>query len=175
MKKNLNKTVFLLAFLPLLFACSESADTPPANVAPVSAPQTTNTIPLDIYKSPTCGCCGEWVDHAEQRGFTFTTHHPADLNQLKADKGIAPVVQSCHTAVSAEGYVFEGHIPARYIKQFLANPPAGARGLAVPAMPVGSPGMEVEDRFTPYAVLLLKDDGGLEVFAEVTNPVQQYR
>ena len=77
--------------------------------------------------------------------------------------------------MSAEGYVFEGHIPARYIRDFLANPPADARGLAVPAMPVGSPGMEVEDRFMPYEVLLLKADGGVEVFARVQTPAQQYQ
>ena len=131
-------------------------------------------IALDVYKSPTCGCCGKWIEHAEQRGFSVSTHHPENLNQLKVDQGIAPRVQSCHTSVSAEGYVFEGHIPARYIRDFLANPPAGARGLAVPAMPLGSPGMEVKDRFMPYEVLLLQDDGSTAVYAKVTTPGQQY-
>ncbi len=180
-KKHLTP-VLGLALLPLLFACGESTETPPAKaeasqteVAQESTPQTETPTHLDVYKSPTCGCCGKWVEHAEQRGFSLSTHHPADLNKLKADKGIAPEVQSCHTAVSAEGYVFEGHIPARYIRDFLAAPPAGARGLAVPAMPVGSPGMEVEGRFTPYEVLLLKDDGATEVYARVTTPAQQYQ
>ncbi|MGB1058644.1 MAG: DUF411 domain-containing protein, partial [Ketobacter sp.] len=77
-------------------------------------------------------------------------------------------------AVSKQGFVFEGHIPARYIQQFLANPPEGAFGLAVPAMPVGSPGMEVNERFMPYQVLLLKKDGSTEVFAAVENAAQQY-
>lgn len=133
------------------------------------------SIAMDVYKSPTCGCCGKWVSHAEQRGFSLTTHHPEDLNKLKIEHGIGPEYQSCHTSISAEGYVFEGHIPARYIHQFLAAPPAGARGLVVPAMPMGSPGMEVEDRFMPYAVLLLKSDGNTEVFAEVTTAAQQYQ
>lgn len=184
MKKIPFKPALMLVLLPFLFACSDSTETPATRAeapkdkdtesAAAQAPGLT-AIPLDVYKSPTCGCCGDWVEHAAQRGFTLSTHHPADLNKLKADKGIAPEVQSCHTAVSAEGYVFEGHIPARYIRDFLAKPPAGARGLAVPAMPVGSPGMEVDDRFMPYEVLLLKDDGSTEVYARVTTPAQQYR
>lgn len=131
-------------------------------------------ISIDVYKSPTCGCCGKWVTHAEQNGFSPTTHHPEDLNKLKVEHGIAPQYQSCHTAVSQQGYVFEGHIPARYIHEFLAAPPADALGLAVPAMPVGSPGMEVDDRFMPYQVLLLKRDGSVAIFAEVGSLAQQY-
>ncbi|MBQ0721485.1 MAG: DUF411 domain-containing protein [Gammaproteobacteria bacterium] len=171
--KFLVRSVAVLSFI-LLLACSEqasesSAQTPQSVVGPVS-----NGIAMDIYKSPTCGCCGKWVEHAEQRGISLTTHHPADLNKLKAEHGIAPEYQSCHTVVSAEGYVFEGHIPARFIHAFLAEPPADALGLAVPAMPLGSPGMEMEDRFSPYTVLLLKRDGSTQVFAEVSTPAQQY-
>ncbi len=132
------------------------------------------TIAMDLYKSPTCGCCGKWAEHAEDRGFSLTTHHPADLNKVKLERGVAASYQSCHTAVSAEGFVFEGHIPARFIQQFLAAPPADAIGLAVPAMPAGSPGMEMGDRFTPYQVLLLKRDGSAAVFAEVNTPLEQY-
>ena len=132
------------------------------------------TVAMDLYKSPTCGCCGKWAEHAEDRGFSLTTHHPADLNRLKLEQGIAAPYQSCHTAVSAEGFVFEGHIPARLIQQFLAAPPADAIGLAVPGMPAGSPGMEMGDRFTPYQVLLLKRDGSAAVFAEVNTPLEQY-
>ena len=134
-----------------------------------------NIVPMDVYKSPTCACCGKWLEHAEQRGFSLTSHHPADLNQLKVDQGLSQKYQSCHTAVSEQGYVFEGHIPARYIRQFLANTPADALGLAVPGMPAGSPGMEMGGRFTSYQVLLLKRDGSAEVFAEVNTPAQQYQ
>ncbi|MBL4583432.1 MAG: hypothetical protein JKX83_02340 [Pseudomonadales bacterium] len=128
---------------------------------------------MDIYKSPTCGCCVDWVSHVEQHGFSFTTHHPTNLNQVKSELGIAPQYRSCHTAVTAQGYVFEGHVPARYIKQFMASPPVGARGLAVPNMPVGSPGMEMDKRFEPYQVLLLKSDGSAELYANITHPGQQ--
>jgi len=140
----------------------------------VGAEQSSPAIAMDLYKSPTCGCCGKWAEHAEDRGFSFTTHHPADLNKLKLERGIAPQYQSCHTVISADDYVFEGHIPARFIQQFLAAPPADAIGLSVPAMPAGSPGMEMGDRFTPYQVLLLKQDGSAEVYAEVSSPLAQY-
>jgi len=172
---------FLGSFFFLLIGCAEPelplGQSASSNATSVQSNEkkTDSGSALDIFKSPTCGCCDKWVEHIEQRGFTPTTYHPADLSELKAEQGVAPQYQSCHTAVSAEGYVFEGHIPARYIRDFLANPPADTRGLAVPAMPVGSPGMEVEDRFMPYEVLLLKADGGVEVFARVQTPAQQYQ
>ena len=74
-------------------------------------------------------------------------------------------MQSCHTGVSADGYFFEGHIPAKFVTAFLANPPENAAGLAVPGMPAGSPGMEMGDRFNPYSVILVKKDGTTEVYA----------
>lgn len=163
--------------LLLILGCSPQPDEAAALDKPAETDQPASAnavIALDIYKSPTCGCCLEWIDHAEQRGFSFTTHHPADLGKLKAEQGIAPQYQSCHTAISAQGYLFEGHVPARYVKQFLAAPPVDALGLAVPAMPVGSPGMEVDDRFSPYAVMLLKRDGSAEVYAQIDTPAQQY-
>lgn len=129
---------------------------------------------LSVYKSPTCGCCGGWIEHVEAAGFDTTVYHPADLNQIKADNGILPDYQSCHTSISKDGYVFEGHIPAKYIQQFLLNPPPGAIGLAVPAMPIGSPGMEMDDRFSPYQVLLINRDGSSEVFAQVGVQENQY-
>lgn len=149
-------------------ACAEEPKDVGASLA--AAPAATV---LDVYKSETCGCCGAWVEHIEQAGFAAPVHHPADLNQVKAGHGIAPRYQSCHTAVSKEGYVFEGHVPARYVEQFLQNPPAGAIGLAVPGMPVGSPGMEVGDRFSPYKVLLLNADGSSAVYAQVNSPQDQ--
>ena len=130
---------------------------------------------FDVYKSPTCGCCNDWIKHLEQAGFEAETHHPTDLNKVKRDHGIPPSYQSCHTAVSQDGYVFEGHIPARFIQQFMDNPPSNAIGLAVPSMPPGSPGMEMGDRFHPYSVFLLKADGTNAVFAEVKNAQDQYK
>jgi hypothetical protein len=126
---------------------------------------------LTVYKTPTCGCCGKWVSHIEAAGFDVTVREMNDLSAVKRSNGIDAGHQSCHTAIADEGgYVFEGHIPAKYIEAFLADPPAGARGLVVPAMPVGSPGMEYQDRFSPYDVLLLKADGDYEVYAHVSEP-----
>ncbi len=129
---------------------------------------------LTVYKSPTCGCCGLWIDHARDAGFDTRVEHPADLNQLKAGHGIAPRHQSCHTAVSADGFVFEGHVPAHLIKRFLAERPEGAIGLAVPGMPVGSPGMEMGERFDRYEVLLLMKDGSSRVYSAIETAAEQY-
>ena len=127
-------------------------------------------IHLDVYKSPTCGCCVKWMDHLAESGFSTTGHH----GSLDQDFGVPARYGSCHTGVSKEGYVFEGHVPARYVRQFLANPPEGALGLTVPAMPVGSPGMEYRDEFNSYDVLLLKKDGSVEIYASVTSYQQQF-
>lgn len=131
-------------------------------------------IALDVYKSPTCGCCVSWIEHIEKHAFTAETIHPVDLSLEKSQRGIAPMYRSCHTAVSAEGYVFEGHVPAKYITQFLSEKPKDAIGLSVPGMPAGSPGMEMGDRFTPYAVLLLKKDGSSEVYAQLSSLEAQH-
>ena len=131
-------------------------------------------VHLDVYKSPTCGCCIKWMDHLAEYGFTSTGHHPDALGSLKRELGVPARYGSCHTGVTKDGYVFEGHVPARYITQFLGDPPAGARGLTVPAMPIGSPGMEYKNQFMPYDVLLLKDDGSVEVYASVRSYEQQF-
>ena len=153
----------IIIFSALLLLCNALA----ASANPQSM------IALDVYKSPTCGCCEGWIKHLEATGFSVDAHHPADMNRLKTDAGIAPLYQSCHTGVSRDGFVFEGHIPARHIQAFLANPPADAIGLSVPGMPLGSPGMELGDRFTPYQVLLLKKDGSSELFADIRTSADQ--
>jgi len=129
---------------------------------------------LNVYKSPTCGCCVDWIEHAEENGFETQAFHPRNLDQMKLEMGIQRHFQSCHTAVSESGYVFEGHVPARLVKQFLANPPEGALGLTAPGMPMGSPGMEMGSRFDPYQVLLMKQDGGYEVYANIERQSEQY-
>jgi len=123
---------------------------------------------LIVYKDPQCGCCGKWVDHMRTAGFDVTTKGTGDMAAVKNRFGIQPQHRSCHTAVSAtDGFVFEGHIPASVIQQFLAAPPENARGLIVPGMPVGSPGMEVRGQSGRYDVLLLKANGDIEVFSHV--------
>lgn len=130
---------------------------------------------LDVYLTRTCGCCGGWVEHSQAEGFDSVRNYvdQDQLNQEKMERGISPRLQSCHTAVSEEGYVFEGHIPARVIHEFLESPPENALGLAVPGMPIGSPGMEMGDRFTPYDVLLINEDGSTEVYTHIASADQQ--
>ena len=178
MKRNALLGSLAVAALLTLSACAKSERdlTGDNNSGRDEAPAVAEagTTALTTYKSTTCGCCKLWVDHASNNGFKVDAQDVSDLNAIKNRYQIAPEFQSCHTSVSAEGFVFEGHVPAKLIRQFLQNPPANARGLAVPAMPLGSPGMEVGDRFTPYQVLLLHKDGSHSVYARIDQFEQQH-
>ena len=123
-------------------------------------------VPLTVYKTPTCGCCRLWVTHARSvlRGYEITTHDLGDLGEVKARLGVPASLQSCHTAISGP-YVFEGHVPADLIERFMAERPK-AYGLAVPGMPIGSPGMEMGPRKEPYDVLLFDKAGKTRVYAK---------
>ncbi len=121
-------------------------------------------LAIKVYKSPTCGCCGDWVDHLEDNGFTVDVTDTQLMNQIKVDAGLTPQLASCHTAFIGD-YVIEGHVPAADIRRLVAEQPV-ARGLAVPGMPIGSPGMEIGDRKDPYQVLLFNESGQTRVFAD---------
>ena len=135
--------------------------------------QSIDDITLNVYKDVNCGCCVGWIDHMHDKGFESKINHPRNLNGVKHDLGVLPEWQSCHTAVTKEGFVFEGHVPAKFIEQFLAAPPEGALGLAVPGMPLGSPGMEMGERFTPYDIVQMNKDGSSRVFARVGSAAAQ--
>ena len=135
---------------------------------------TSGKVTLDVYKTPSCGCCGDWVAHINDNGFAAKIHNQNSLEKIKNQYKIPAAMQSCHTGISAQGYFFEGHIPAKFVTQFLNNPPQDAVGLAVPGMPVGSPGMEIEDQFDPYSILLIKKDGGTEVYATISSIEEQF-
>ena len=101
------------------------------------------TLPkMTVTKEPSCGCCGAWVDHVRKAGFPVEVVESPGVNRLKVRLGVPQALASCHTA-EVSGYVIEGHVPADAIKRLLAEKPK-ARGIAVPGMPVGSPGMEIE-------------------------------
>ncbi|AZT85557.1 DUF411 domain-containing protein [Marinobacter sp. NP-4(2019)] len=129
---------------------------------PLLAAEGTNSI--HVYKSPSCGCCSDWVDHLEDNGFDIEVTETNDLNQIKIDAGLTPALASCHTAFIGD-YVIEGHVPANDIQRLIADAPK-AKGLSVPGMPAGSPGMEVGDRKDHYQVLLFNEQGQSKVFAE---------
>lgn len=158
------------------YGCSKqtTSDTTRIENSQAVTETTTAQHELTVHKSPTCGCCQKWVDQVEAQGFKISVINSNNLNQTKLDLGITPKHQSCHTAVSADKYVFEGHIPVKYVQQFLANPPNGAMGLSVPGMPVGSPGMEYQDQFQPYQVLQLNKDGTTVVYADIQSAEQQF-
>ena len=122
------------------------------------------SIAMEVYKDAACGCCSQWVEHVKSHGFAPTATNVDDLDAVKAKYNVPRRAQSCHTAV-VDGYVIEGHVPASDIQRLLKERPAIA-GLAVPAMPVGSPGMEVPGiKPQPYDVLALHKDGRTEIFA----------
>lgn len=119
---------------------------------------------VEVWKAPTCGCCKDWIAHLQTNGFAVKAH---DTGNSDARKRLGMPLQfgSCHTA-RVGGYTIEGHVPAREIRRLLAERPA-AIGLAVPAMPVGSPGMdgpEYRGRRDPYDVLLVRQNGSASVY-----------
>ena len=116
-----------------------------------------------VYKNPSCGCCSGWVEHMRTAGFTVTAKDVSDTAPERRRLGMPDTFAACHTA-SVEGYAIEGHVPAAEVRRLLASKPA-AIGLAVLGMPLGSPGMEVDDRVDPYEVLLIDQRGEASVFA----------
>lgn len=120
-------------------------------------------LPVQVYKSATCGCCSVWVEHLRRSGFAPTSTNVTDLDAVKTKHGVPVRGQSCHTALVG-GYVIEGHVPAAEIHRLLKEKPAGVVGLAVPGMPIGSPGMEGPGA-RPYNVLAFDKQGRTTVFS----------
>ncbi len=126
---------------------------------------------VEVYKSPSCGCCKDWIKHLQDNGFTSVRVHDTGNNAARARLGMPAKFGSCHTA-TVDGYVLEGHVPAADVRRLLRERPA-AVGLAVPDMPIGSPGMDAPDygnRRDPYDVLLVARDGSATVFASYHRP-----
>ncbi|WP_343314391.1 DUF411 domain-containing protein [Brucella sp. BE17] len=122
-----------------------------------SEPVSAQAHSVIMYKDPFCGCCEGWAAHMKAAGFDVTIKAEDDMDAIKAHHGVSPKLASCHTAI-VDGYVIEGHVPAQAVKQLLAGRPQ-AKGLTVPGMPIGAPGMEAPGS-TPdtYDVLLFKGD-----------------
>ncbi len=119
---------------------------------------------VQVYKSPTCGCCANWVKHLQDNGFATRVVEIADLTDTKTKNGVPGAAQSCHTA-TVDGYVLEGHVPAADVQRLLKDRPA-VLGLAVPGMPIGSPGMEVPGvKAVAYNVMSFDRAGKLAVYA----------
>lgn len=112
---------------------------------------------VTVYKSPWCGCCTGWVNHMRTNGFSVKVIEREDLSPVKSQYEVPKNLESCHTA-EIDGYTIEGHVPASDIMRLLEERP-NAKGLAVPGMPIGSPGMEQGNEKEPYPVVLFGEDG----------------
>jgi len=118
---------------------------------------------VEVYKSPSCECCGRWIDHMQKNGFKVDAHVVDDVPAARKKLGMPDKLGSCHTS-KIGNYVVEGHVPAQDIQRLLKEKPK-AIGLAVPAMPAGAPGMDIPDS-PPYETLLVQTDGSTRVFAK---------
>ena len=126
--------------------------------------------PLEVWKDPDCGCCGDWVTHLEANGFAVRVYDNGN-SAARTRLGVPAKLGSCHTALVA-GYAIEGHVPAREIRRLLKDRPR-AVGLSVPGMPVGSPGMDgaiYGNRRDPFDVLLIAKDGSTQVYQSYNRP-----
>lgn len=156
----MNKFSSLIAFALAVFTpavLALSGATVPARGADLAT--------VTVWKNPMCGCCGKWVEHLRAAGFRVEVNETARMSVIKRRLSVPEGMASCHTARVA-GYVIEGHVPAGNIKKLLKQKPAVA-GLAVPGMPIGSPGMEVESGETEaFSVYAFSKAGGTTEFAK---------
>jgi hypothetical protein len=156
--RHLIKVFFMLTTLSLFQTSSVLASTDPLNIT--------------VYKSPYCGCCKDWVKHIQDNGFNVTVIEQENVNPTKQRLGVEPRLASCHTA-TINGYVIEGHVPANDIKKMLQQK-LDIKGLAVPGMVMGSPGMEdpAGKKFTPFKVVAFRDNGDKFIFSSYRQPLQ---
>lgn len=170
-----------LTALLLLAACQSDAapdraplaeaagDVETVGVQPVAADLPADAPTLTVYKSPTCGCCTAWAEYMEREGFRVQTEDVTNLAAVKDSLGVPSDLSSCHTGVVSDGssrYVVEGHVPVEQVRRLLAEG-SDVRGLAVPGMPIGSPGMEQGDRRDPYDVLVVGPEGEAAVYERI--------
>lgn len=165
------RTLCLAAALGLAACASDTPEEPGAPpttdggvVSDVAAPVASRDT-LVVYKSPSCGCCRLWGEHMDGEGFAVVSRDVTNLAAVKDSLGVPAAVGSCHTG-TVGGYVVEGHVPASVVRQLLRDRP-DALGLAVPGMPLGSPGMEQGELREPYDVLLVARDGTTSVYASI--------
>ena len=164
----MSRIILLVVFVALMAACdSDQPDfgSPLAHDAGQEAGLVQDAAlgrTITVYKSPTCGCCGKWADHLVQNGFRVVVRDTENLGKIKRKYAVPVDMRSCHTA-TIDDYVIEGHVPAGDIAELLKRKPA-QRLLAVPGMPLGSPGMEHPNGTMPYESLLVAEDGSVTVF-----------
>jgi hypothetical protein len=123
---------------------------------------------MTVYKTKTCGCCGKWIEHLRANGFTVNVKEVDATEEARKQFGVPDQLASCHTGVVG-GYAVEGHVPAADVRRLLKEKPK-AKGISVPGMPLGSPGMEQGPRKDPYSVLLFDEKGGVKEYQKYPRP-----
>ncbi|MCK4842703.1 MAG: DUF411 domain-containing protein [Methylococcales bacterium] len=150
----MNKVKMLLVFLLLAFNLVGQAEEQLKTMEPVV---------IEVYRSPSCGCCSKWLGHLKENQFIVKDHVTDDVKTIKDKYGVPEKLESCHTAL-VNGYVIEGHVPASDIKKLLKLKPA-VIGISVPGMPVGTPGMDMGGRKDAYKVISFDKDKQNKVFS----------
>jgi hypothetical protein len=130
---------------------------------PVAAALRAAPLRIDVYKTPTCGCCKAWVEHLRKNGFAPIVHDMDDLAETKTMLGVPTALRACHTATIGR-YLIEGHVPADLVQKLVESGTRDVMGLAVPGMPSGSPGME-SDTKEPFDVIAFTSSGKTSVYA----------
>jgi hypothetical protein len=153
MKRLIPLMLLIGGLFPLLAAAASKDQKPP--------------VEMTVYRSPTCSCCGKWLEHMKQDGFVVKDIQTEDMDGIKRQHGVPDNLKSCHTALVG-GYVVEGHVPAGDIRALLEKKPAVA-GISVPGMPAGTPGMEMGGRKDPYAVVQFDKTGQSTVFHDYSG------
>ena len=133
------------------------------NVSAETEIEVQEPINIEVYRSPSCSCCGRWLDHLKNNQFVVTDHLTNDVQSIKDQYGVTQNMASCHTAL-VNGYVIEGHVPAADIRKLLKLKPA-VIGISVPGMPVGTPGMEMGGKKDPYKVVSFDKENNYKVFS----------
>lgn len=174
MTSSINRRAFVGAAVAtgslMVFGCNssrrEAADDPQSGEAANAAAPTAATRPaaMTVYRDPTCGCCEAWAKLARTAGYQVTLIDHSDMPSIKRQYGVPEQLASCHTAIVG-GYAIEGHVPLADVERLLKDRPAGIKGIAVPGMPRGSPGMEMPDGARDqFEVIAFNADGKTAVF-----------
>jgi len=150
----MNKSMRTLLFIVIIFFSSESLLLADDGLAK----------DIIVYKNPGCTCCNKWIKYLEERDYNVTAIDTLDIFAEKKRLGVPPEIKACHTAV-IDGYVVEGHLTHRDIKRLLLFRP-DIKGIAVPGMPIGTPGMERGNTIEPYNVMSFDEEGNIEVFVK---------
>ena len=157
--RNLIRILLILAVALPAWAEESVWDKPtPALQAPAE---------MTVYRSPTCSCCGKWIDHMKKHGFIIKDIKSDEMDKIKRKLGVPKELESCHTA-EVDGRLVEGHVPAGDVKKMLQTK-SKILGLAAPGMPAGSPGMEMGGKKDKFSVIAFDKDGNADVFGEYSN------